>query len=43
VYVYLHIPLSSINYKFEQIAGRKDRIIVYNKADLADDNVQQVN
>ncbi|CAB4384575.1 unnamed protein product [Rhizophagus irregularis] len=35
------IPLSSINHKFEQIAGRKDRIIVYNKADLADDSVQQ--
>ena len=25
------------------MAGRKDRIIVYNKADLADDSVQKVN
>lgn len=41
--MHLYIPLSSINHKFEQIAGRKDRIIIYNKADLADDSVQQVN
>ncbi|RIA85692.1 P-loop containing nucleoside triphosphate hydrolase protein [Glomus cerebriforme] len=40
--MYTYIPLSSINYKFEQIAGRKDRIIVYNKADLANDGVQQL-
>ncbi|KAF9575581.1 Mitochondrial GTPase [Mortierella alpina] len=30
-----HIPLSSINHKFEPIAQRKDRLIVYNKSDLA--------
>ncbi|CAG8691089.1 3747_t:CDS:2, partial [Dentiscutata heterogama] len=32
-----YIPLSSINNKFEDIAKLKDRIIVYNKADLADE------
>ncbi|KAK3847636.1 MAG: P-loop containing nucleoside triphosphate hydrolase protein [Linnemannia gamsii] len=30
-----HIPLSSINHKFEPIAQKKDRLIVYNKSDLA--------
>ncbi|KAK3815435.1 MAG: P-loop containing nucleoside triphosphate hydrolase protein [Benniella sp.] len=30
-----HIPLASINHKFEPIAQRKDRLIVYNKTDLA--------
>ncbi|KAJ2757837.1 Mitochondrial GTPase 1, partial [Coemansia nantahalensis] len=29
------IPLSSINRQFEQIVGRKRRVVVYNKADLA--------
>ncbi|KAF9564967.1 hypothetical protein BGW38_008914, partial [Lunasporangiospora selenospora] len=29
------IPLSSINHKFEPIVQTKDRLIVYNKSDLA--------
>ncbi|CAJ0916203.1 11611_t:CDS:2 [Entrophospora sp. SA101] len=31
-----YIPLSSVNPKFEEIARGKDRIIIYNKSDLAD-------
>ncbi|KAF0488211.1 P-loop containing nucleoside triphosphate hydrolase protein [Gigaspora margarita] len=38
--VVVEIPLSSINNKFEDIAKLKDRIIVYNKADLADESAQ---
>ncbi|KAI8073052.1 P-loop containing nucleoside triphosphate hydrolase protein [Gongronella butleri] len=30
------IPLSSINPKFERVVGRKPRLVVYNKFDLAD-------
>ncbi|KAI9144875.1 mitochondrial GTPase 1-like protein [Paraphysoderma sedebokerense] len=35
------IPLSSINSKFESIVKKKDRIVVYNKADLANHNYQK--
>lgn len=37
-----HIPLSSINHKFEPIAQRKDRLIVYNKTDLAHPDTEAV-
>ena len=40
--VFLHIPLSSINHQFEQFAWMKDRIIVYNKADMADSTKEQM-
>ena len=30
IYIFTYIPLSSINHKFEQIAGKKDRIIFQN-------------
>jgi len=36
------IPLSSINHKFEPIAQRKDRLIVYNKSDLAHPSTEAV-
>ncbi|KAJ2466920.1 Mitochondrial GTPase 1, partial [Coemansia sp. RSA 2322] len=35
------IPLSSINMQFERIVGGKDRLVVYNKADLAPPEIQQ--
>ncbi|KAJ1766685.1 Mitochondrial GTPase 1 [Coemansia sp. RSA 1813] len=35
------IPLSSINRQFEDIVGSKDRLVVYNKADLAPAHVQR--
>ncbi|ORZ26253.1 P-loop containing nucleoside triphosphate hydrolase protein [Lobosporangium transversale] len=35
------IPISSINHKFEPIAQRKDRLIVYNKTDLAHPATEQ--
>ncbi|KAJ2158539.1 Mitochondrial GTPase 1 [Coemansia sp. RSA 552] len=35
------IPLSSINREFEQIIGRKRRVVVYNKADLAPLSIQK--
>ncbi|KAI9505481.1 mitochondrial GTPase 1, partial [Coemansia spiralis] len=35
------IPLSSINPQFEQIIGNKDRLVVYNKVDLAPPYVQE--
>ncbi|KAJ2516378.1 Mitochondrial GTPase 1 [Coemansia sp. RSA 1939] len=34
------IPLSSINRQLEQLAGKKQRLVVYNKADLAPAHVQ---
>ncbi|KAJ2910746.1 Mitochondrial GTPase 1 [Coemansia aciculifera] len=34
------IPLSSINMEFERLVGSKDRLIVYNKADLAPADIQ---
>jgi len=37
-----HIPLASINHKFEPIAQRKDRLIVYNKTDLAHPDTEAV-
>ena len=37
-----HIPLSSINHKFEPIAQKKDRLIVYNKSDLAHPDTEAV-
>ncbi|KAF9978896.1 Mitochondrial GTPase [Modicella reniformis] len=37
-----HIPLSSINHKFEPIVQKKDRLIVYNKADLAHPDTEAV-
>ncbi|KAG0057351.1 Mitochondrial GTPase [Gryganskiella cystojenkinii] len=36
------IPLSSINHKFEPIAQKKDRLIVYNKSDLAHPNTEAI-
>ncbi|KAJ2553248.1 Mitochondrial GTPase 1, partial [Coemansia sp. RSA 1933] len=36
------IPLSSINQQFEDIVGKKSRLIVYNKSDLAPVSVQAV-
>ncbi|CAG8504355.1 3543_t:CDS:2 [Ambispora gerdemannii] len=39
--IIIYIPLSAINLKFEEIAGAKDRVIVYNKTDLADESVQE--
>ncbi|KAI9307269.1 P-loop containing nucleoside triphosphate hydrolase protein [Cunninghamella echinulata] len=35
------IPLSSINPSFEKVVGKKKRLIVYNKFDLADPNSKQ--
>ncbi|KAJ2033767.1 Mitochondrial GTPase 1 [Coemansia sp. RSA 376] len=35
------IPLSSINMEFERLVGSKDRLIVYNKADLAPIEIQR--
>lgn len=37
-----YIPLSSINHKFEPIAQKKDRLIVYNKSDLAHPDTEAV-
>ncbi|KAJ2745294.1 Mitochondrial GTPase 1 [Coemansia sp. BCRC 34301] len=34
------IPLSSINMEFERLVGSKDRLVVYNKADLAPPEIQ---
>ena len=34
------IPLSSVNQQFERLIGARDRLIVYNKADLANSNMQ---
>ncbi|KAI9355424.1 P-loop containing nucleoside triphosphate hydrolase protein, partial [Zopfochytrium polystomum] len=36
------IPLSSANRQFEEVLGRRDRIIVMNKADLANRNMSEV-
>ena len=36
------IPLSSVNTKLEQVLGRRERLIIYNKADLANPNYQKV-
>ena len=36
------IPLTSINPAFESLFGRRERLIVYNKADLANPNMQKV-
>jgi ribosome biogenesis GTPase A len=36
------IPLTSINPKFEGIFGHRERLIVYNKADLANPNMRKV-
>ncbi|KAG2216628.1 hypothetical protein INT45_001834 [Circinella minor] len=35
------IPVSSVNPNFEKVVGKKKRLIVYNKADLADPTQQQ--
>lgn len=35
------IPLSSVNPNFEKVVGKKPRLIVYNKYDLADPNTKQ--
>ncbi|CDS06386.1 hypothetical protein LRAMOSA08914 [Lichtheimia ramosa] len=35
------IPLSSVNPNFERVVGRKPRLIVYNKYDLADPSTKQ--
>ncbi|KAI9498683.1 P-loop containing nucleoside triphosphate hydrolase protein [Zychaea mexicana] len=35
------IPVSSVNPNFEKVVGRKKRLIVYNKADLADPLTQR--
>jgi len=37
-----HIPFSSVNTKFDEIVSEKERIIVYNKANLADENMEAV-
>ncbi|RUP45440.1 P-loop containing nucleoside triphosphate hydrolase protein [Jimgerdemannia flammicorona] len=36
------IPLSSVNPKFEYLVGCKDRLIIYNKADLAHPTTQSI-
>jgi ribosome biogenesis GTPase A len=36
------IPLTSINPKFESLFEARDKLIVYNKADLANPNLQKV-
>jgi tRNA U34 5-carboxymethylaminomethyl modifying GTPase MnmE/TrmE len=36
-----YIPFSSINAQFEKLARRKRRLIVYNKADLADPSAEE--
>ena len=36
------IPLTSINPQFDEVLGRKERMIVYNKADLANTNMKKV-
>ncbi|RHZ75754.1 hypothetical protein Glove_209g50 [Diversispora epigaea] len=36
------IPISSINKKFEEVANVKERIIVYNKCDLAEESSQDI-
>ncbi|ORX90837.1 P-loop containing nucleoside triphosphate hydrolase protein [Basidiobolus meristosporus CBS 931.73] len=35
------IPVSSINPRFEEVVGKKERLVVYNKADLADPKTQK--
>ena len=37
-----HIPFSSVNTKFDEIVSEKERIIVYNKANLADESMEAV-
>jgi len=34
------LPLTSINPRFEELAARHDRLVLYNKADLANTNMQ---
>jgi mitochondrial GTPase 1 len=36
------IPLSSANPQFEHVLGRRDRILVFNKADLSNHNMNRV-
>jgi mitochondrial GTPase 1 len=35
------IPLTSINMQFDKILGRRERIVVYNKSDLANNNFRK--
>jgi ribosome biogenesis GTPase A len=35
------IPLTSINTKFDQILANRERIVVYNKSDLANNNFKK--
>jgi ribosome biogenesis GTPase A len=36
------IPISSQNDRFEHLLGKKKRIVVYNKSDLADEKMNKV-
>lgn len=36
------LPLTSINLQFDNILGRRERIVVYNKCDLANQNLRRV-
>jgi len=36
------VPLSTINHTLDALTRTHDRIVVYNKADLANPNMQQV-
>lgn len=36
------MPLTSISSQFDQALGRRDRLVVYNKSDLANRNLQKV-